>query len=132
MLAMEKFVADLECDASTVQCWDSLENNYGCAACLGMSLIGEKGKPSACESDVTGAASMLIAKLAAGSPPALMDWNKNVDENDDACITLHCSNFPKSFFGTEKWKSAAWMCLAACSAKKTLLARARLRSRKAP
>ena len=98
-LAMEKFVTDLECDASTVQCWDSLENNYGCAACLGMSMMGEKGKPSACESDVTGAVSMLIAQLAAGSPPALMDWNNNVDD-DNSCITLHCSNFPKSFFGT--------------------------------
>ena len=98
-LAMEKFVTDLECDASTVQCWDSLENNYGCAACLGMSMMGEKGKPSACESDVTGAVSMLIADLAAGAPPALMDWNNNVDSNENACIALHCSNFPKSFFG---------------------------------
>jgi len=97
-LAMEKFVADLDCQASTVQCWDSLENNYGCAACLGMSMMGEKGKPSACESDVTGAVSMLAAQLAADSPPALMDWNNNVRDDRDCCISLHCSNFPKSFF----------------------------------
>jgi len=97
-LAMEKFVNDLDCQASTVQCWDSLENNYGCAACLGMSMMGEKGKPSACESDVTGAVSMLAAQLAADSPPALMDWNNNIRDDRDACISLHCSNFPKSFF----------------------------------
>jgi len=97
-LAMEKFVEDLDCQASTVQCWDSLENNYGCAACLGMSMMGEKGKPSACESDVTGAVSMLAAQLAAGNPPALMDWNNNIRDDRDACISLHCSNFPKSFF----------------------------------
>jgi len=97
-LAMEKLVQDLDCQASTVQCWDSLENNYGCAACLGMSMMGEKGKPSACESDVTGAVSMLAAQLAANSPPALMDWNNNIRQDRDCCISLHCSNFPKSFF----------------------------------
>ncbi len=97
-LAMEQFVTDLDCQASTVQCWDSLENNYGCAACLGMSMMGDKGLPSACESDVTGAVSMLAAQLAAGSAPALMDWNNNIRDDRDACISLHCSNFPKSFF----------------------------------
>jgi L-fucose isomerase-like protein len=51
---------DLDCGAGTVQCWDSLENNYGCAACLSMSMMGEKGKPSACESDVGGVVSMFI------------------------------------------------------------------------
>lgn len=97
-LAIEEFVEELQCDASTVQCWDSLENNYGCAACLAMSMMGEKGKPSACESDVTGAVSMLAAQLAAQGPAALMDWNNNIREDRDCCISLHCSNFPKSFF----------------------------------
>ncbi|MCL2840182.1 MAG: fucose isomerase [Defluviitaleaceae bacterium] len=101
-LAMEKFVKDLDCQASTVQCWDSLENNYGCAACLGMSMMGEKGKPSACESDVTGAVSMLAAQLAANAPPALMDWNNNIRDDRDACIALHCANFPKSFFQADE------------------------------
>ncbi len=97
-LAIEDFVTDLDCDASTVQCWDSVENNYGCATCLSMSMMGEKGKPSACESDVTGAVSMLAAHLAAGSAPALMDWNNNIRDQRNSCISLHCSNFPKSFF----------------------------------
>ena len=97
-LAIEKFVGDMDCQASSVQCWDSVENNYGCATCLAMSMMGEKGKPSACESDVTGAVSMLAAQLAAGSPPALMDWNNNIRDDRDCCISLHCSNFPKSFF----------------------------------
>lgn len=97
-LAMAEQVEALHCHASTVQCWDSLENNYGCAACLGMSMMGEAGKPSACESDVTGAVSMLAAQLAAQSAPALMDWNNNIRDDRDACISLHCSNFPKRFF----------------------------------
>ena len=97
-LAIEEKVDELDCQASTVQCWDSVENNYGCATCLAMSLMGEKGKPSACESDVTGAVSMLAARLAAQSAPALMDWNNNIRNDRNSCICLHCSNFPKSFF----------------------------------
>ena len=95
---IEDMVEELHCDASTVQCWDSVENNYGCATCLAMSMMGEKGKPSACESDVTGAVSMLAARLAAQTAPALMDWNNNIRDERDSCISLHCSNFPKSFF----------------------------------
>lgn len=96
--AIEDTVEELQCDASTVQCWDSVENNYGCATCLSMSMMGDKGKPSACESDVTGAVSMLAARLAAQAAPALMDWNNNIRDEDNSCISLHCSNFPKSFF----------------------------------
>ncbi len=100
-LAISEMVDELECDASTVQCWDSVENNYGCATCLAMSMMGDMGKPSACESDVTGALSMLAARLATGTAPALMDWNNNIREERNACISLHCSNFPKSFFQSD-------------------------------
>ena len=100
-LALAEKVDALECDASAVQCWDSVENNYGCAACLAMSMMGNQGKPSACEGDVTGALSMLAAGLAACQPAALMDWNNNIREDRDSCIALHCSNFPKAFFGAD-------------------------------
>lgn len=100
-LAISEFVDRLDCQASTVQCWDSVENNYGCATCLAMAMMGDAGKPSACESDVTGAVSMLAAKLAAQSAPALMDWNNNLRDERDCCICLHCSNFPKSFMQSD-------------------------------
>ena len=101
-IALENFVDDLSCQASTVQCWDSVQKNYGCSTCLAMSMMGEKGKPSACESDVTGAVSMLAAHLASGSAPALVDWNNNYGEDRDKCIVFHCSNYPKSFFGNRE------------------------------
>lgn len=100
-IAMENFVDDNHCQASAVQCWDSVQNNYGCATCLGMSMMGEKGKPSACEMDITGALTMYAFRQAANSAPAYMDWNNNVKDDRDMCICLHCSNFPKSFFGKE-------------------------------
>lgn len=98
-LALEGWVSDNECDASAVQCWDSIQNNYGCATCLSMSMMGEAGRPSACEMDVTGAVTMLALQLASGNPSAYLDWNNNWGAEDNVCINLHCSNFPKSFFG---------------------------------
>src|SRR5690606_23275686 len=58
-IALENWMRDHHCDASAIQCWDSVEANYGCAMCLSMSMMGEKGLPSACETDVMGAVSML-------------------------------------------------------------------------
>jgi L-fucose isomerase-like protein len=100
-LTLQKWVDENECDASAIQCWDSIQNHYGCATCLAMSMMGEEGKPSACEMDVTGALTMLALQLASGSPSGYMDWNNNYNNEKDICINLHCSNFPKSFFGTE-------------------------------
>ena len=56
ILAVEDWMAAHRCTASAIQCWDSVEANYGCAMCLGMSMMGEKGRPSACETDVMGRA----------------------------------------------------------------------------
>ncbi|MCF7943549.1 MAG: fucose isomerase [Spirochaetia bacterium] len=96
---LEKFVQDEELDATAIQCWDSIENNYGCAACLSMSLMGESGFPSACEMDVAGALSLYILRLAAEEAPGFLDWNNNFDYNRDICVCTHCSNYPASFMG---------------------------------
>lgn len=99
ILTIEKWVADHECCASAIQCWDSIQNNYGIATCLSMSMMGEKGLPSACEMDITGALTMYALYLASGTPSAYFDWNNNFADDRNKCINLHCSNFPKSFFG---------------------------------
>jgi len=98
-LAVEKWIKENECDASAIQCWSSIQNNYGCATCLTMSMMGEKGKPSACETDVMGALSMYMLRLATGNAPGYLDWNNNYDDEEDKCINIHCSNYPKSFIG---------------------------------
>lgn len=96
-LTLEKWIADNKCDCSAIQCWDSIQNNYGCATCLAMSMMGESGKPSACEMDITGALTMYAMSLASGEPSGYLDWNNNYKDERDKCICLHCSNFPKSF-----------------------------------
>ena len=99
-LAIDHWMAENECTASAVQCWESVQKNYGCATCLSMSLMGEvERKPSACEVDVTGAVSMLTLTLATGNAAAFLDWNNNYGTDREKCVNTHCSNFPRSFFG---------------------------------
>lgn len=100
-IAVENWLTENKCDASAVQCWNSVQNNFGCAACLTMSMLGEKGMPSACEADVTGALTMYAMYLASDEPSGYLDWNNNFTDDRDVCISQHCSNFPKSFFGTD-------------------------------
>ncbi|SHO67365.1 L-fucose isomerase [Pseudoxanthobacter soli DSM 19599] len=100
-VAVDRWMAENECDASSIQCWTSMQDNFGCATCLSMSMMGEKLQPSACEVDVAGAISMYALALAAGTPPALLDWNNNYGDVRDKCVCTHCGNFPKSFIGEE-------------------------------
>jgi L-fucose isomerase-like protein len=97
-LAVEKWIEENSIDISALQCWESIEKNFGCAACVTMSMMGEKGMPSACEVDVAGAVSMYALTLAAQTPSALLDWNNNYSGDRNKVVCTHCSNYPKSFF----------------------------------
>lgn len=103
-LAVENWVEANDVDATAIQCWDSLEQNYGCASCVTMSMLGEKYIPSACETDIAGAVSMYSLMLASGKQPALLDWNNNFAEDRNKCVCTHCGNFPKGFIGNDNLK----------------------------
>ena len=100
-LAVEQWIEENNCDISALQCWESIEKNYGCAACVTMSMMGEKLMPSACEVDIAGTIGMYALALASQKPSALLDWNNNFAEDRDKVVCTHCSNYPKSFFENE-------------------------------
>lgn len=87
--------------ASAIQCWTSLQANYGVNVCTIMSMMSEAMMPSACEVDVTGVMSMYALQLANLTPSALVDWNNNYGSDPDKCILFHCGNWAKSFLGSE-------------------------------
>ena len=97
-LTIDQWMADHECVASAVQCWDSVEANYGCAACLSMSMMSSRGLPSACETDVMGAVSLLALLKASGVAPVYQDWDNNYGSDTDRCVNVHCSNYPAAAF----------------------------------
>ncbi len=94
---LNEFVREHELDATAIQCWTSLQQNYGCNVCTSMSLMSEQMLPSACEVDVTGTLTMYAMQLASGSPSALVDWNNNYADDDEKCVLFHCGNWAKSF-----------------------------------
>jgi L-fucose isomerase-like protein len=96
-VVLEDFMAKNELDATAIQCWTSMQLNYGCNVCTSMSMMSEGMKPSACEVDVTGTLSMYAMQLASGSPSALVDWNNNYGAEEDKCVLFHCGNWAKSF-----------------------------------
>jgi L-fucose isomerase-like protein len=84
-------------DALAIQCWTSIQQNYGVCSCAAMSRLGDEGIPSACEADILGALSMHACMLASGSPAALADWNNLHNEDEELANVWHCGVFPASF-----------------------------------
>lgn len=84
-------------DALGIQCWTSIQANYGVCSCTTMSRFGDDGYPSACEADILGTMSMHACLLASGTPAGLADWN-NLHNDDDQLVNIwHCGVFPKAF-----------------------------------
>jgi L-fucose isomerase-like protein len=93
-------------DATAIQCWTSVQQNFGCNLCTLMSMMSEKFMPSACEVDVTGVLTMYAMQLAGGTPAALVDWNNNYADDDEKCVLFHCGNWAKSFLPDIKISTA--------------------------
>jgi L-fucose isomerase-like protein len=83
--------------ASAIQCWTSLQRNYGVNVCTLMSMMSDRLMPSACEVDVTGVLSMYALQLASQKPGALVDWNNNYGDDPDRCVFFHCGNWARTF-----------------------------------
>jgi L-fucose isomerase-like protein len=98
-VVLDDWVAANELDATALQCWTSVQQNYGINVCTLMSMMSDMLMPSGCEVDVTGVVSMYALQLASGRPSALVDWNNNYGDDPDKCVLFHCGNWAKTFFG---------------------------------
>ncbi len=116
-LFLRRFREEHDIDAFAIQCWNSIQPNYGCCSCASMSRLGDEGTPSACEADILGALSMHAAMLASGSPAGLADWNNLHNEDDDLANIWHCGVFPASF-AREKPKMGVQEIIASSGAAK--------------
>jgi L-fucose isomerase-like protein len=92
--------------ASALQCWNSVQKNYGVNVCTLMSMMSNQLMPSACETDITGVVSMYALQLASETPGALVDWNNNYGGDPNKCVFFHCGNWAKSFIPDIEIKTA--------------------------
>jgi len=100
-VVMDRFIANHELDGTAVQCWTAMEEFYGIVPCTVMSMLSDRLKPSACETDITGLVGMYAMVLASGRPSAILDWNNNYGDDPDKAVVFHCSNLPQDIFGRE-------------------------------
>jgi len=84
-------------DATAIQCWSSMQQNFGVNVCTVMSMMSERLMPSACEVDIAGVVAMYALQLASGRPSALVDWNNNYGGDRNKCVFFHCGNWAKTF-----------------------------------
>jgi L-fucose isomerase-like protein len=94
---VSEWMERLDLDATAIQCWSSLQQNYGVNCCTIMSMMSERFMPSACEVDIAGTVAMYALQLASGKPSALVDWNNNYGDDPDKCVFFHCGNWAKAF-----------------------------------
>jgi L-fucose isomerase-like protein len=96
-IVLEDWMNQYDLHATALQCWSSLQANYGVNACTIMSMMSERLMPSACEVDITGVLAMYALQLASGTPSALVDWNNNYGDDPNKCVFFHCGNWAKAF-----------------------------------
>ncbi len=105
-IVIDDWMQENDLVATALQCWTSLQFNYGINACTIMSMMSQNLMPSACEVDITGVASMYALQLASGKPSALVDWNNNYGDDPDKCVLFHCGNWAKDFLPDIEVKTA--------------------------
>ncbi len=105
-IVIDDWMKNNDLQATALQCWTSIQKNYGINACTLMSMMSNQLMPSACEVDITGVVSMYALQLASGSPSALVDWNNNYADDPDRCVFFHCGNWAKSFVPQIEIKTA--------------------------
>ncbi|MCO5297088.1 MAG: L-fucose/L-arabinose isomerase family protein [Fimbriimonadaceae bacterium] len=101
-VAIDRWTAEAEIDATAIQCWTALEEFYGVVPCTLMSMMSDRLMASACETDVAGVVGMYALQCASGQPSALLDWNNNFGDDPDKAVVFHCSNLPKSVFAEQR------------------------------
>lgn len=96
-VVLDDWMTENDLQATAIQCWTSIQENFGICPCTVMSMMSEKLLPSACEVDITGLVTMYAFQQASLRPSALVDWNNNYGSEADKCVLFHCGNWAKSF-----------------------------------
>ena len=96
-VVVDDWMQSLSITATAIQCWSSMQKNFGVNVCTIMSMMSEQMLPSACEVDITGVVGMYALQLASGTPSALVDWNNNYGNDPEKCVFFHCGNWAKDF-----------------------------------
>jgi L-fucose isomerase-like protein len=95
-LALLKWVKGEELDAVAIQCWSAMQAALGIFPCFVNGELTALGVPVACETDIHGALTSLMAQAAAlwATPTFFADLTVRHPMNDNAELLWHCGPFP--------------------------------------
>jgi len=105
-IVLDDWMDSLGISGTAIQCWSSLQKNFGVNVCTIMSMMSQRMMPSACEVDIAGVISMYALQLASGRPSGLVDWNNNYGGDPNKCVLFHCGNWPTEFLPDAKMGTA--------------------------
>ncbi|MCL4378433.1 MAG: L-fucose/L-arabinose isomerase family protein [Actinobacteria bacterium] len=97
-IALRDFVKKEGLSCLALQCWSAIEETIGAVPCYVLGRLTNSGIPTACETDVYGALTMLI-QYSAGLQkfsPHFMDWTIMHQEKENVFMSFHCGNAPLS------------------------------------
>jgi len=100
-VVLDQAIAERGLAGTAIQCWTSMEENFGVVPCTVMSMMSNALCPSACETDLSGLIGMFAMIQASGRPSGLADWNNNYSDDPDKCVLFHCSNFPQELLANK-------------------------------
>jgi L-fucose isomerase-like protein len=98
-VVLDQYIAERGLCGTAIQCWTSMEENFGVAPCTAMSMLSNSLVPSACETDIGGLVAMYAMIQASGRPSAIADWKTNYSDDPDKCVLHQCGNFPQDLMG---------------------------------
>lgn len=107
MIALKEAIKQLKIEdnisAFAIQCWHSLQDIYDIVPCFTNGLLFDEGIPVACEADINGAITTVIAAAATfGKIPFFADLTIRNPTDDNSELLFHCGNFPPSISRDKK------------------------------
>ena len=100
-VAMERLLNKYGCSAAAIQCWNALQGELGVMPCAANALLNDRGIPVACETDIHGAVTSLLAEAAAndGTRSFFADWTIRHPDLKNGELLQHCGPWPLSVAG---------------------------------
>ncbi len=92
------------CRAGAIECWSLFSKAIGVVPCMVVSEMADLGMPLACETDLNGAVTSVIADAVTlgESPVFFADLTIRHPEDDNGELLWHCGPFPYSLRDPDK------------------------------
>jgi L-fucose isomerase-like protein len=94
--ALAGFWSRSRLSALAMQCWPSIQREWGISLCALFGRLTQRHRLTACETDILGAVSMLAQYQAAlgQTLPHFIDWTIQHREHPNRLLAWHCGNAP--------------------------------------